>query len=261
MRLVLAALIALFLPISSAISETGGLEGRKGRNIRVWMSADDAVCGRIFHSLDRAISRRVRVEDTDDVFTEWRQAPEIGSTSILYDSPSIAEVDIDNDGVVELLVRFSYSDRYRPYGEGVDIFNRDDYAALISKRVHRFVYAKEHAKWRIDFGISGEPWDRIIPKRNLGRFNGFYFLNSRRLENGEPWKYPDGGEFSPFAMNGQVYVLVDQSDLWQKKEADWFAYYRKRFSKEVPEVWGGVVRFSPDGTAVPICHFQPNTTP
>ncbi len=178
-----------------------------------------------------------------------------------------SSIDLDNDGVDEVLFRVPYRSRVTLYGEFLKVLDGSNIEELFEKEEISTNISNPLIKYSVYFNImQGEiPYkSKFLPKAD---YNSWFRLDaSRPSASGRSWKALNGdaGALSLFRVSGTTYLLASQYEIEAEaltKPRSFDAY--KRLSSEGLDgtPWAFVLRINPDHTATQICHFQPASIP
>lgn len=245
------------------LAHPGKLEGKVGKYIQIWMSANDEVCGKVFKSLEGVFSNyeeNTMVEIKDDAFAKW----EVDKLIIPrekrgeFEPISTARADIDNDGTIDLLVRTTRIGKRDETIELLSVYSPDDYPFMMDKNIYYRDLASTRAKWRVNFFSPGQGDDKTIPKTD---YHGHYRLEeSATPSNIGYWYNDDRGKINIIKHKYNYYYVFYMAD-GPYAGANTFRNYKGQFYGGGGAAWGGVVLFHPDGRADSICQFQPKGMP
>ncbi|MCA3260356.1 MAG: hypothetical protein ING44_00325 [Telmatospirillum sp.] len=252
------AFLSLLLLVSLQGAYASALEDKVGRWLKVWMSEDDAVCGKVFDTLELSLNSDQRPETLDPMFVEWRAAPEIG-----IDGPDrynripfeVAQADITNAGSNFYVVRWHYSDATAEHAEQIYIFpSRNPESEEPVEKFFEFFDLEANAR-EMQFGIPIDPNNPNMRKM----INLYEIVNSRPAPSGRHWRIDKGVELSIFRLGNATFVMFQFSEAgnWAGDGDFGFRYYRKSPRTHGGDAWAGVLKFTPDGRAVAVCQFQP----
>lgn len=247
----LAALFVTCLAIlanAAAVGEAseGPATGLEGKYLRIVMSADDRLCGRLFRFYDEHYLRKGQHAwdryDDDPMFQIWTRAKNVTDDDRL-EPTHWAEIDIDNDGVVELIVRgtATMGPYYRPR-DFIRIFKGRTKDWFLSQpwKEKELVQASNRI---INFaGVlnNGEPNPKGSPKgsRNPYDLRKHPDYQPGRASYQNPYFY-HMGYINPFHYGDLTYYAAFLS-----------------VSRYGRSIWGIVLKPRPDGDVDDICYFD-----
>lgn len=258
------SLMLFVLPKDVRASE---LDGKVGRWLQVWQSANDEVCEWTFNVLERSIRVDKRPELIGEYFVRWRPLKNPRLRAKGPEKSELASTDLDNDGVEEVLFRVPYRDRITLYGEFLSVLNGSNIEELLEKEGITTNISNLLIKYKISFSMTQGAnlyKSKFLPKTD---YNGWFRLDaSRPSASGRAWKALNGdaGALSLFRVSGTTYLLASQYEIEAEAltKPRSFDAYKRLSSKGLDGTpWAFVLRINPDHTATQICHFQPAGIP
>lgn len=246
MRSAFAAVVvaALVLPVAnSSAEESAGkpspLNGLKGKQLQLVWSGNDALCKKLFDFYDRAYDPKSSeiLHEEDELFIRWKIANNITG---IYE-PEWVEADIDNDGIVDILIR-THNQKHNEHHDNIIIVKRGE-AESFSELNYDISYYNKNADFAVSF--SDAPINKSDPRKGADIVSGHGYYNLIKH------KFPKRPGFSEkyFHHDGRLSLIRYERKTYL------MAYHSIDLTMG-DSLWGVLLLIQPDRTGDDICYFD-----